>query len=99
LTDLRAFPEDARIEAGCQLEGVQRGDDPADWKPMKTVGPGVREARIREASGDFRVIYLANRPDRVLVVHAFEKSRQQTPQNDIELTPKRPKRWKALGVE
>src|SRR3546814_7872972 len=57
--DVRAFPEDARTDAGWQLELVRRGDDPDDWKPMKTVGQGVREIRIREASGAFRVIYLA----------------------------------------
>src|SRR3546814_5911007 len=64
--DVRAFPEDARTDAGWQLELVQRGDDPDDWKPMKTVGQGVREIRIREASGAFRVIYLATLEDRVL---------------------------------
>jgi phage-related protein len=57
--DVRAFPENARIDAGWQLELIQRGDDPDDWKPMQSVGPGVREIRIREASGAFRVIYLA----------------------------------------
>jgi phage-related protein len=46
--DVRAFPEDARTDAGWQLELVQRGDDPDDWKPMKTVGQGVREIRIRK---------------------------------------------------
>lgn len=34
---------------------------------MKAVGAGVREVRVREASGAFRVIYLATLPDRVLV--------------------------------
>jgi predicted XRE-type DNA-binding protein len=48
--DVRAFPEDARTDAGWQLELVQRGDDPDDWKPMKTVGQGVREIRISVGS-------------------------------------------------
>src|SRR3546814_1435829 len=65
---VRAFPEDARTDAGWQLELVQRGDDPDDWKPMKTVGQGVQEIRIREASGAFRVIYLATLEDRVLEI-------------------------------
>ena len=46
--DLIAFPSDARREAGYQLEKVQFGDDPQDWKPMSSVGPGVREIRVRE---------------------------------------------------
>jgi phage-related protein len=53
---IRSFPEDARREAGFQIGQVQRGHDPDDWKPMKGVGTGVREIRIWEASGAFRVI-------------------------------------------
>ncbi|MGL3606930.1 hypothetical protein ACSV9I_10480 [Rhizobium sp. G187] len=45
--DGRAFPDDARIDAGWQLKLVQRGEDPDDWKPMPTIGPGVREIWIR----------------------------------------------------
>lgn len=48
LDDLRAFPKPARSEAGHQLDKVQRGLDPDDWKPMKTIGPGSREIRIKE---------------------------------------------------
>ena len=73
LEAIKDFQEDARSEAGYQLRQVQRGSDPADWKPMTTIGPGVREIRIRDASGAFRVIYLATLPDRVLVLHAFQK--------------------------
>lgn len=92
--DVRAFPEDARIDAGWQLELVQRGLDPDDWKPMPTIGPGVREIRIREASGAFRIVYLATLEDRVLVLHAFQKKTQATPKKDIELAIQRLKRWK-----
>lgn len=92
---LRDFPDDARYSAGVELRAVQTGLEPSDWKPMKTVGAGVREIRIREASGAFRVIYLATLVDRVLVLHAFQKKTQQTPQKDIELAEKRLKTWKA----
>ena len=93
--DVRAFPDDARIEAGWQLELVQRGDDPDDWKPMQTVAAGVREIRIREASGAFRIIYLATLEDRVLVLHAFQKKTQATSKKDLDLAARRLKRWKA----
>ena len=43
LENLRAFPEAARREAGYQLDQVQHGHEPDDWKPMNTVGQGVRE--------------------------------------------------------
>lgn len=42
------------------------GEDPSDWKPMPSIGPGVREIRIRQAFGAFRIIYLATISD---VVH------------------------------
>lgn len=93
--DVRAFPDEARLEAGWQLELVQRGDDPDDWKPMKTVGPGVREIRIKEASGAFRVIYLATFEDRVLVLHAFQKKTQATSKKDLDLASQRLRKWKA----
>lgn len=89
LARLRAFPDDARSETGFQLRRVQEGEDPSDWKPMKTIGPNVREIRVREDSGAFRVIYLANLPDRIAVLHAFQKKTQTTPQRDIDLAAKR----------
>lgn len=56
LERVREFPAHARREAGYQLERVQAGEDPADWKPMPSVGLGVNELRVR-AAGAFRVIY------------------------------------------
>ena len=92
---LRDFPADARIRAGYELREVQKGNDPSDWKPMKSVGPGVREIRIRLSDGAFRVIYLATLPQCVLVLHAFEKKTEQTHPKDIELAGQRLKKWKA----
>lgn len=92
---IRSFPVDAKQEAGFQLDRVQRGQDPDDWKPMKSVGPGVREIRIREASGAFRVIYLASIEDLVLVLHAFQKKTQKTETKDLDLAAARLKQWKA----
>jgi len=57
--DLRAFPASARQEAGYQLDQVQRGREADDWRPMNTVGPGVREIRVRKDNDAFRVIYVA----------------------------------------
>lgn len=94
LDRLRDFPDDARSDAGHQLNEVQNGNDPDDWKPIKTVGPSVREIRIREDSGAFRIIYLATLPDAVLVLHAFQKKTQATPQRDIELATSRLRAWR-----
>lgn len=87
--DLIAFPADARRDAGYQLENVQRGSQPPDWKPMTSVGPGVRELRIREPSGAFRVIYLATRPEAIYVLHCFQKKSQQTSRHDLTVAKAR----------
>jgi phage-related protein len=68
---------------------AQYAFEPDDWKPMKTVGPGVREIRIRDRSGAFRVIYCAGLADRIVVLHALQKRTQRTAKSDIELAAKR----------
>jgi len=84
LDRLRGLPAAARREGGYQLYRVQLGLDPADWKPMRTVGPGVIEIRIH-AGGEYRVFYVARLAEAVYVLHAFEKRTRQTRQADIEL--------------
>jgi phage-related protein len=89
LQDLRAFPETARRDAGYQLDQVQRGREPDDWKPMNAVGQGVREIRIRETAGVFRVIYVAKFDDAVYVLHCFQKKTQKTSKADLHLAAQR----------
>src|ERR1700731_4333142 len=67
------LPGDARREVGYQLDRVQRGLDPDDWRPMPSIGAGVREIRVRERAGAFRVIYAATFVDAVYVLHALQK--------------------------
>ena len=85
LDDLRRFPESVRRRAGFQLDRVQRGADPNDWKLMASIGSGVREIRVRDVEGVFRVIYVAHLADVVYVLHAFEKKRQRTSRRDLYL--------------
>jgi phage-related protein len=61
--DLKTFPDEARRDAGFNLDAIQRGLEPENWKPMSTVGTSVKEIRVRDPSGAFRVIYLAARPE------------------------------------
>lgn len=89
LDDLRQFPLDARREAGYQIDRVQNGLEPSDWKPMNSVGQGVKEIRIRDADGALRVIYLAKLADAVHVLHCFQKKSEKTTEADIELARKR----------
>ena len=46
LKAVRAFPDAARQDAGFQLDLVQRGQQPDDFKPMPAVGAGVEELRV-----------------------------------------------------
>jgi len=87
--DLKAFPDEARRDAGFNLDFVQRGLEPSNWKPMKTVGAGVNELRVRDATGALRVIYLATRPEAVYVLHCFQKKTRKTRNADIDLAARR----------
>lgn len=89
LDDLRAFPLSAKREAGYQLDRVQNGLEPDDWKPLNTVGLGVREIRIRDAAGAFRVVYVAKFTDAVYVLHCFQKKTEKTSKADLDLAKKR----------
>ena len=89
LEALRAFPVDVRQGTGFQLDKVQRGLEPDDWKPMATVGAGVKELRIWDEAGAFRAIYLAKLAEAVYVLHCFQKKTEQTSEKDIQLARKR----------
>jgi len=86
---LRDFPEDAQHDAGYQLERVQRGEQPVDFKPMALIGKGVEEIRVTDDSGAYRVIYVARRAGAVYVRHAFQKKAQATPKKDIDTAKRR----------
>lgn len=78
------FPEDARQRAGFELWEVQQGKEPSDWKPMVSVGPGVKEIRIH-CESEYRVLYVAKFEEAVYVLHVFQKTTQRTPKRDIEI--------------
>jgi phage-related protein len=89
LDDLRSFPLEAKREAGFQLDQLQNGCDPDDWKPMNTVGQGVKEIRVRDAVGIFRVVYVAKFADAVYVLHCFQKKTEKTSKSDLDLASTR----------
>jgi len=90
---LREFPDAARHEMGKQLLRVQHGLDPTDWKPMKTVGAGVREIIVK-TGGQFRVFYVTRIGNVIYVLHAFQKKTQKTSPKDIALGRER---FKQIG--
>lgn len=88
LDELRNFPEDARRIAGFELRAVQNGLEPQNCRPMRSIGSGVKEIRIR-VLGEWRIVYVAKLSDAIYVLHAFQKKSQKTNRHDIELARKR----------
>ncbi|HEX3896529.1 MAG TPA: type II toxin-antitoxin system RelE/ParE family toxin [Rudaea sp.] len=87
--DLLNFPASIRREAGFQLDKVQHGENPDDWKPMPTIGTGVKEIRLRDTNGAFRIIYIAQIGDAVHVLHCFQKKTAKTGITDLRLAQQR----------
>jgi phage-related protein len=86
--ELQDFPPSAIHNAGYNLGLVQEGEEPEDWKPMESVGPGACEIRIRTHQGgtvQHRVVFVAKFDEAVYVLHAFEKKTQATPQHNIDV--------------
>jgi len=89
LEELKRFPGSARRKAGHELELVQWGIEPSNWKPMTVIGPGAREIRIRDEQGIYRMIYVVRFRDAVYVLHCFQKKTQKTSKSDLELATRR----------
>jgi len=74
---------------GYQLDKVQRGHQPDDFKPMPSIGRGVEEIRVWDESGAYRVVYTARLAEAVYVLHAFQKKTQATAQRDVDVAKAR----------
>src|SRR5437867_11048187 len=86
--DLLRHAPDVLRTAGRELERVQRGADPTDWKPMATIGRGAREIRVH-VDGEQRVVYVATFAEAVYVLHVFEKKSRRTSPRDLALGQER----------
>jgi phage-related protein len=84
LTRLRVAPADIRSDAGYQLDLVQRGEAPADFRPMPDVGSGVVEIRLHGAN-EYRIFYVARFEEAVYVLHCFVKKTRVTRKADLDL--------------
>ena len=83
--DLLNFPKGAKQSAGYQLHRIQNGLEPENWKPFQSIGSGVKEIRIMDDRGAFRIIYVAKFSDKIYVLHSFQKKSQKTRNKDIEI--------------
>nr|WP_211187364.1 type II toxin-antitoxin system RelE/ParE family toxin [Achromobacter sp. Bel] len=87
--DLLRFPDESRRQAGFQLGKIQAGLEPDDWKSLDNLGSGVRELRIWERAGSFRVMYVAKFDEALYVLHAFQKTTRATSQRDRNIVSAR----------
>lgn len=70
---LRELEKDARSAIGYNLDRLQQGLDPEDWKPVSAVGPGVREIRVKVRSGTFRALYIQSKEAGIHVLNVYRK--------------------------
>lgn len=85
LDDVRSLPDNIKRELGFELDLVQQGLQPRDFKPMQNLGVGIMEIRVRDISGAFRLVYVAKFRNAIYCLHAFQKKTQKTPQQDIAI--------------
>jgi phage-related protein len=88
LEKLRRYSREVRAEVGHELELVQRGEKPSDFRPMPDVGSGVVEIRIH-AGGEYRIFYVARFEEAIYVLHCFQKKTRTTARLDLQLGKRR----------
>ncbi len=91
--DIRKFPVNVRRALGRELNRVQDGLMPTNFKAMTDIGAGVYEIRVH-LEGAWRMIYVAKFTKTVYVLHTFQKKSQKTPSADIAIAKKR---YSAIG--
>lgn len=89
LTRIQGLPSKARQDVGFQINKLQLGELPDNWKPIKSVGKGVNEIRVKAARSHYRVMYIASLEDAIYVLHVFKKKTRKTRKSDVDLTRKR----------
>jgi phage-related protein len=88
---IRLFPEDVRRELGKAILDLQKGvilSMPLS-RSMASIAPGAAELRVRDRSGNFRLLYYSRSARGILVFHAFLKKSQTTPKHEMELGRRR----------
>ena len=88
---IRGFSYDVRRNVGQAILELQKGEKlsmPLS-RPIKSIGSGVEEIRVKDLHGTYRVFYLARMKDRIIVFHAFVKKTQKISQKEIKTAKKR----------
>ncbi len=88
------FSQEARIEAGFLLRRLQKGESIGmpQSRPMPIIGPRCHELRITDTAIEWRVIYRID-PDAIVIAEVFKKKTRQTPQEVIDRSKDRLRRY------
>lgn len=89
LKQIRGFPPAVRSDVGFQIETLQLGAQPLDFKSMPAIGVGVEVIRVRSGFGAYRVIYTARVSAEIIVLHAFQKKSRATSRLDLQIAKAR----------
>lgn len=89
--EIDGFPEEIKgdiLDCTAKLRNGLRLSMPVS-RPMTSLGTGIHELRLKDRSGQYRVVYFVKKSDAIYYVHAFKKKTQQTSQRNIDIAMKR----------
>ena len=93
LKDLRDSPEEVKDGIGYALELVQKGEKPANAKPLKGFGGAIVLEIVEDFDGDtWRAVYAVAIASSVYVLHVFKKKSKRgiaTPKQELDLIKRR----------
>jgi phage-related protein len=92
---ISSFPDAPKKNLGFDLRLLQQGQQPTDYRPMSSIGPGVFELRDQDERAWYRVIYLSRVRDVIHVLHCIEKRSRETPAKEINTARQRLKAVRA----
>ena len=91
LTELESWPVDVLADYARLIELLAQHGPSLRLPHSKAFGDGLFELRPRGRSGIGRVFYCFLLGKRIIVVHAFIKKTQETPDKELKLARKRVK--------
>lgn len=90
LCEVRSWPKVVREDIGEELNKVEYGGTPLNFKPMPIIGFGVNEIRTSNRGDQYRLIYVAKFEEAIYVLHVITKKKtQKTSDHDVEIARKR----------
>jgi phage-related protein len=93
------FPIEVKRNLGFALRQLQWGEEPADYRPLPSIGKGLFELRDQDEAGWYRIIYLSRTNDVIHVVHAFKKATAKTPEQEKKVAQQNLKKVRAYLLE